>query len=116
VDKLGLGSIVMAELSIGRHPAIVLSTEEEIASSGMVLVVAISANTTISRPEDMIEVPARLGMKKKCFVQCAVQEMLSRDQVTSKHRTAFGRFLEDVKKQAKIARDAAKKPTSDDNT
>jgi hypothetical protein len=48
VDTLDVGSIVSADLSIGKHPAIVLSTKDEIASTGTVFVVAISANTTLS--------------------------------------------------------------------
>ena len=49
VAKLDVGSVVSsAEFSFGRHPGIVLSTKEEIESSGMVLVVAISSNSSIS--------------------------------------------------------------------
>jgi mRNA-degrading endonuclease toxin of MazEF toxin-antitoxin module len=83
VDSFDIGSIVSANLSIGRHPALVLSTKEEIASTGMVLVVAISANTTLSLPEDLIPVPPGLGMKKKCYVQCGVREMIAADEITS---------------------------------
>lgn len=101
--KLDLGSIVSAPLSIGRHPAIVLSTKKEIASSGNVSVVAISKNTTISLPEDRIPVPG-LGLNK-CFVQCDVTETIPANQVTLRPRKAYGPFLESVLRQVKIARD-----------
>ena len=111
MDNLDVGSIVSADLSIGPHPAIVLSTKEEIAANGTVFVVAISANTTLSLSEDLIEVPPGLGMKKKCFVQCGVVEVLPSSQVTPKGRKAWGTFLERVRKQVSIAADRAKKST-----
>lgn len=111
MDNLDVGSIVIANLSIGPHPAIVLSTKEEIQADGMVRVVAISANETIAVAEDRIEVPPRLGMKKKCFVQCDVTETLPENQVTFKNRKAWGPFLEQVRKQVKAAVDRAKKST-----
>jgi hypothetical protein len=111
VDDLDVGSIVSANLSIGRHPAIVLNTKEEIAASGTVFVVAISANTTLSLPEDLIKVPPRLGMKKKCFVQCGLVEMVRRNQVTPKGRKAWGPFLEQVRRQVIVAAERGKKST-----
>jgi mRNA-degrading endonuclease toxin of MazEF toxin-antitoxin module len=110
VDNLDSGSLVDADLSIGRHPAIVLSTKEEIAASGLALVVAISKNCTISLPEDRIEVPHRLGMKKKCYVQCDVIEILKANTLISRQRRAWGPFLESVKRQVRIA-DERKKST-----
>jgi mRNA-degrading endonuclease toxin of MazEF toxin-antitoxin module len=111
VGNLTVGSIVRASLSIGSHPAIVLSTEQEIEDTGTVFVVAISSNTTLSLPEDLIEVTRGLGMKKKCFVQCGVVEMLPRNQVAPTGRKAWGTFLEQVRKQVRIATDRAKKST-----
>jgi hypothetical protein len=112
VGELGVGSLVDVKLSIRRHPAIVLSTAEEIAESGMVLIVAISSNTTISLPEDRIAVPSRgLGMKKKCFEQCGVVERVSENQVKPLGKKAYGPFLETVLKQVQVARDRAKKST-----
>ena len=109
--NLDVGSIVEAELSFGRHPAIVLSAQKEIASSGKVFVVAISANTTISLPEDLIEVPRGLGMKKKCYVQCKETELVPIDKVTPNGRKAWGIFLEQVHKQVRTAAGRAKKST-----
>ncbi len=106
VDDLDVGSIVLANLSIGKHPAIVLSTKGEIQDDGWVL-----ADGTISLAEDRIKVPAKLGMSKECFVQCDVVETLSRNKVTSKHRKAYGPFLEQVRKQVKAAIERAKKST-----
>lgn len=111
MDKLDVGSIVSANLSFGRHPAIVLSTEKEIADSGVVSVVAISSNATISLPEDLIEVPRRLGMTKKCYVQCSIIEDLPISDVVTKGRKAFGPFLEQVLRQVKVAAERAKKST-----
>ena len=74
---LDQGCLVDAEMSCGRHPAIVLSTKEEIENDGLVRVVLISANTTIALPEDRIKVPRGLGMKKPCYVQCTKLETLS---------------------------------------
>lgn len=109
MSKLDVGSIVSsAEFSFGRHPGIVLSTKEEIESSGMVLVVAISANTTIALPEDRIEVPSRLGMKKKCYVQCKEAETLPVGKVTPNGRKAWAPFLDQVQKQVRIAADREK--------
>ena len=112
MDDLDVGSIVMADLSIGSHPAIVLSTKDEIESRGIVLVVAISSNTTLSLTEDLIEVPSKLGMTKKCYVQCGTAETLPVNKVSSKKRKAWGTFLERVVRQAKIAADRAKKGES----
>ena len=106
-----MGSIVRASLSIGSHPAIVLNSKQEIEGTETVFVVAISSNTTLSLPEDLIEVPRGLGMKKKCFVQCGVVEMLPRNQVAPTGRKAWGAFLERVRKQVRIAADRAKKST-----
>ena len=111
MDILDEGSIVSAELSFGRHPAIVLSTKKEIEDTGLVHVVAISANKTISRPDDLISVPRRLGMTKKCYVQCGETEVLDVSQVTLKPYRAYGPFLESVKKQVEIASERAKKST-----
>jgi hypothetical protein len=114
VENLDEGSIVNASLSIGKHPAIVLSTREEIDSSGLVFVVAISANDTISLPEDLIEVPKRLGMKKKCYVQCDFVEKVGVNNITPTTRRAWGPFLELVKtkvKAAKERKDRAEKST-----
>lgn len=107
VNTLGVGSLVNAELSIGKHPAIVLSVTDE-----SVVVVAISANSTLSNPEDMIEVPHKgLGLTKKCYVHCGVVELLPRDKVTSRNRKAWGPFLASVLKQVQIAADRVKKGT-----
>ena len=111
MDNLDVGSIVLANLSIGSHPAIVLSTKEEIADSGMVFVVAVSANTTLSLPDDLIEVPPGLGMKKKCYVQCGIVEMLSVRNVTPKNKKAYGPFLEKVIRQVRVAADRGKRST-----
>jgi hypothetical protein len=78
----------------------------------MVLVVAISANTTISHQEDRIEVPSRgLGMKKKCFVQCDVVERVSENQVKHLGKKVWGTFLDDVQKKVRAAMDRAKEST-----
>jgi hypothetical protein len=111
---LDVGSIVSANMSIGNHPAIVLSSKEEIAVSGEVFVVAISANDKISDPDDLIKVPNGLGMKKKCYVQCGETQVLPVNQVKSLNHKAWGQFLVDVRKQVKVAMDRRKqaaKPT-----
>jgi len=51
---LDVGSIVVARLSIGSHSAIVLSPKEEIVSTETVVVVPISANTSLSLAEDLV--------------------------------------------------------------
>ena len=111
MDNLSEGSLVNAELSIGRHPAIVLSTEEEIKTDGKVRVVGISSNTTISLPEDRIAIPPGLNLPKKCYVQCEVLETLHLREVESRHRKAFGPFFEKVKKQVKAVVERRKKST-----
>lgn len=109
MDKLELGRMVVANFTIGRHPGIVLSTKEEIEDSGMVFVVAISANKSISHKGDLIEVPSGLGTTKECFVQCGVTELLRVSEVTAKSKKAYGPFLEKVQKQVRAACDRAKK-------
>jgi hypothetical protein len=108
VDDLDVGSVVDALMSIGRHPAIVLSTKEEIQTDEMVRLVCISSNSTISLPEDLIEVPRGLGMKKKCYVQCAKLETVHRNQVSPRNRKAFGVFLNKVLSQVNVAIERAK--------
>lgn len=111
MEDIGERSLVNADLSIGRHPAIVLSTNEEIEADEMVRVVGISSNTTISRLEDRIEVPAGLGLPKKCYVQCDVLETLSMRNVTSRGRKVHGPFYEKVMKQVNAVIERRKKST-----
>jgi mRNA-degrading endonuclease toxin of MazEF toxin-antitoxin module len=109
VDDIDERSLVNAEFSIGLHPAIVLSTKEEIEADGMVRVVGISANTTISLPEDRIPVPPGLGLHKKCYVQCEVLETLPLSKVKSRHRKVWGAFYQDIQKQVKVVIERRKK-------
>lgn len=106
MDEFCEGRMVIADFQkAGRHPGIILNTKEEIDASGMALVVLISANTTRSLLEDLIEVPKRLGLTKKCFVHFAEVELLPKQKIEPKSRKAWGPFLKSVQHQARIAKE-----------
>lgn len=112
MDSFDVGSLVNANFSIGRHPGIVLSTKEEIAATGVAQVVAISENNTISHPDDLIEVPRMLGMRKKCYVQCGESEMIDVTTLQPRNKRAWGVFLNEVVRRTRAAYERKKSTQS----